>query len=68
MSVSPSNILHYKKVHWSGHQVELIENKEGILTVNIIPRNNATFDSSSILHDKDDRVIRISTIRKVIKC
>lgn len=65
---SLSDVMHYKKLFWTGHQIEIIENNSGKLVINIIPNNEGEFDTTSISHDRNDRVIRVSTIRKIEVC
>ena len=58
-------IQHFKEMNLTNHRITVTEFKDGHLTISICPRNNSKFDATSILHDVNDRIVRIVTFRKV---
>jgi|LGOV01.1.fsa_nt_gb hypothetical protein len=60
-----NEIIHFKEMNLTNHRITVTEFKDGYLTVSICPRNDSEFDTTSILHDVNDRVLRIATLRKV---
>jgi len=61
------DLLHYKQMMLKHHKVEIKEDKEGVLVINITPCNDDFFDTTSILHDVNDHVIRVASVRKVLR-
>jgi len=56
---------HHKMMMLTHHKVSISESKLGVLSISITPCNDVFFDVTAILHDVNERVIRISSIRKV---
>jgi len=64
-SENPDPIKHHKMMMLTHHKVSISESKLGVLSISITPCNDIFFDATAILHDVNERVIRISSIRKV---
>ena len=58
-------LKHHKSMMLTHHKVSISESKLGVLSISITPCNDVFYDVTAILHDVNERVIRVSSIRGI---
>ena len=59
-------IQHFKEMNLTHHRITVTEFIDGTITVSLDPRNENKFDTTSIMHNVDDRIIKVASLRKIV--